>query len=86
MVPEGLKVKPLLLHIKKNQLRWFKKVIRMPPVFGVGGGPWARPKTHRRDYISRLVFGNILCPPRRAAACGWGGLEQANTTKLLMRK
>lgn len=28
---EGLRAEPLLLHIERNQLRWFRHLVRMPP-------------------------------------------------------
>ena len=31
VIREGLRVQPLLLHVKMSQLRWFRHLERMPP-------------------------------------------------------
>jgi len=63
-----LGVEPLLLHVKRSQLRWFRHQIRMPPgripleVFRAhptGRKPRGRPRTRWRDYISHLAWGRL---------------------------
>lgn len=49
-VQERLRVEPLHLHIKRNQLRWFRHLARMIPGHGVSGmfnerRPWHRLRT-----------------------------------------
>ncbi|KAK3522059.1 hypothetical protein QTP70_022619, partial [Hemibagrus guttatus] len=62
---EELRVEPLLLHIKRGQLRWLGHLFRMPPgrlpgeVFRAcptGKRPRGRPRTRWRDYVSRLAW------------------------------
>ncbi|KAK3525946.1 hypothetical protein QTP70_011037 [Hemibagrus guttatus] len=75
---EELGVEPLLLHIKRGQLRWLGHLFRMPPgrlpgeVFRAcptGKRPRGRPRTRWRDYVSRLAWGK----PR-----GLGELEEVS--------
>jgi len=58
-------VEPLLLRVERSQLRWFGHLIKMPPerrpleVFRAHPTwrrPRGRPRTHWRDYISRLAW------------------------------
>ncbi|XP_051789808.1 uncharacterized protein LOC127529636 [Erpetoichthys calabaricus] len=65
VIREGLRVEPLLLRIERSQMRWLGHLIRMPPgrlpgeVFRArptGRRPWGRPRTHWRDYVSRLAW------------------------------
>uniref|UniRef100_A0A669C5T3 Reverse transcriptase domain-containing protein n=1 Tax=Oreochromis niloticus TaxID=8128 RepID=A0A669C5T3_ORENI len=71
-IREGLRVEPLLLHIKRSQLRWFEHLTRMPPGRLLGEVFWAcpterrarsRPRTRWRDYISRLAWERLGVPP-----------------------
>ncbi len=66
-----LRVEPLLLHIKRSQLRWFRHLARVPPgrlpleVFRArptGRRPQGRPRTHWRDYISHLAWERFKIP------------------------
>ncbi len=68
---EELRVEPLLLHIKKGQLRWLEHLFRMPPgrlpgkVFRArptGRRPRGRPRTRWRNYVSRLAWERIGVP------------------------
>ncbi len=72
---EELRVEPLLLHIKRGQLRWLGHLFRMPPgrllgkVFRArptGRRPRRRPRTRWRDYVSRLAWECLGVPPGRA--------------------
>ncbi|KAK3566846.1 hypothetical protein QTP86_004550 [Hemibagrus guttatus] len=69
---EELGVEPLLLHIERGQLRWLGHLFRMPPghlpgeVFRAcptGKRPQGRPRTHWRDYVSRLAWERLGVPP-----------------------
>ncbi len=69
---EELRVEPLLLHIKRGQLRWLGHLFRMPPerlhgkVFRArptGRRPRGRPRTRWRDYVSRLAWERLGVPP-----------------------
>ncbi|KAK3529274.1 hypothetical protein QTP70_024827, partial [Hemibagrus guttatus] len=66
---EELEVEPLLLHIKRGQLRWLGHLFRMPPGRLPGEVFWACPtgKRHRgrpwRDYVSRLAWERLGVPP-----------------------
>ncbi|KAK3513978.1 hypothetical protein QTP70_000706 [Hemibagrus guttatus] len=69
---EELGVEPLLLHIERGQLRWLGHLFRMPPrrlpgeVFRAcptGKRPRGRPRTHWRDYVSRLAWERLGVPP-----------------------
>ncbi|KAK3510172.1 hypothetical protein QTP70_026760 [Hemibagrus guttatus] len=69
---EELGVEPLLLHIKRRQLRWLGHLFRMPPgrlpgevfrAFPTGKRPRGRPRTHWRDYVSRLAWERLGVPP-----------------------
>ena len=57
VIQERLKVEPLLLHIKRSQLRRFGDLVRIPPgrlpgeVF-----PQGRARTRWRHYIPRLAW------------------------------
>uniref|UniRef100_A0AAY5KR82 Reverse transcriptase domain-containing protein n=1 Tax=Esox lucius TaxID=8010 RepID=A0AAY5KR82_ESOLU len=62
---DELRVEPLLLHIKRGQLRWLGHLFQMPPerlpgnVFWsrpTGRRPRGRPRTRWRDYVSRLAW------------------------------
>uniref|UniRef100_A0A3B5B951 Carbonyl reductase [NADPH] 1-like n=1 Tax=Stegastes partitus TaxID=144197 RepID=A0A3B5B951_9TELE len=64
-IQRELGVEPLLLCVERSQLRWYGRLIWMPPerlpleVFQThppGRRPWGRPRTRRRDYISRLAW------------------------------
>ncbi|KAK3573272.1 hypothetical protein QTP86_019232 [Hemibagrus guttatus] len=69
---EELGVEPLLLHIKRGQLRWLGHLFWMPPgrvpgeVFRAcptGKRPRGRPRTRWRDYVSRLAWERLGVPP-----------------------
>ncbi|KAK3518725.1 hypothetical protein QTP70_008916 [Hemibagrus guttatus] len=69
---EELGVEPLLLRIKRGQLRWLGHLFRMPPgrlpggVFQAcptGKRPRGRPRTRWRDYVSRLAWERLGVPP-----------------------
>ncbi|KAK3509747.1 hypothetical protein QTP70_008379 [Hemibagrus guttatus] len=69
---EELGVEPLLLHIKRGQLRWLRHLFQMPPgrlpgeVFRAcptGKRPQGRPSTRWRDYVSRLAWERLGVPP-----------------------
>ncbi|XP_061762964.1 retrovirus-related Pol polyprotein from type-2 retrotransposable element R2DM isoform X1 [Nerophis ophidion] len=68
---EELKVKPLLLHVERSQMRWFGHLVRMPPerlpreVFRArptGRRPRGRPRTRWEDYVSRLAWERLGIP------------------------
>ena len=68
VIHEELRVEPLLLCVKKSQLRWFEHLVRMPPgrlpreMFqerSAGKRPQGRPRTGWRDYISTLAKSNV---------------------------
>ncbi|KAF7654265.1 hypothetical protein LDENG_00072170, partial [Lucifuga dentata] len=70
-IQEGLGVEPLLLHIERSQLRWFRHLVRMDPgrlpreVFQArptGKRPRGRPRTCCRDYISWLTWERLEVP------------------------
>ncbi|KAK3522919.1 hypothetical protein QTP86_008224 [Hemibagrus guttatus] len=69
---EELGVEPLLLHIKRGQLRWLGHLFWMPlgrlpgEVFRAcptGKRPQGRPRTRWRDYVSRLAWERLGVPP-----------------------
>ena len=69
VIRERFKVEPLLLHIKRSQLRWFRQLVRMLPgrlpgemfqVCPTGRGPQDRLRTGWRDYRSQLAW-ELLC-------------------------
>ncbi|KAK3507252.1 hypothetical protein QTP70_012159 [Hemibagrus guttatus] len=69
---EELGVEPLLLHIKRGQLRWLRHLFRMPPgrlpgeafrACPTGKRPRGRPRTRWRDYVSRLAWECLGVPP-----------------------
>ncbi|TWW73527.1 hypothetical protein D4764_15G0009210 [Takifugu flavidus] len=69
---EELRVEPLLLRVERSQMRWLGHLVRMPPgrlpgeVFRAcpsGRRPPGRPRTHWRDYVSRLVWEHLGIPP-----------------------
>ncbi|KAI3369821.1 hypothetical protein L3Q82_024647 [Scortum barcoo] len=69
---EELGVEPLLLCIKRSQLRWLGHLFRMPPgrlpreVFQAcptGRRPYGRPRTCWRDYVSRVAWEHLGVPP-----------------------
>ncbi|KAK3550423.1 hypothetical protein QTP86_025157 [Hemibagrus guttatus] len=69
---EELGVEPLLLHIERGQLRWLGHLFQMHPgrlpgeVFRAcptGKRPRGRPRTHWRDYVSRLAWERLGVPP-----------------------
>ncbi|KAK3561362.1 hypothetical protein QTP86_030660 [Hemibagrus guttatus] len=69
---QELGVEPLLLHIKRGQLRWLGHLFRMPPgrlpgeVFRAcptGKRPRGRPRTRWRDYVSWLARECLGVPP-----------------------
>ncbi|KAK5915715.1 hypothetical protein CesoFtcFv8_001281 [Champsocephalus esox] len=71
VIREGLGVEPLLLRVKRSQLRWFGHLVRMPPghlpreVFQArpaGKRPRGRPRTRWRDYISSLAWERLGIP------------------------
>ena len=71
VIQEGLGVEPLLLRIKRSQMRWLGHLVRMPPgrlpgeVFRArptGRRPWGRPRTRWRDYVSRLAWERLGVP------------------------
>jgi len=63
-----LRVEPLLLHVERSQLRWFRHLIRMPtghfPFRArlTGRRPWGRPRPHWRDYTSHLAWERLRIP------------------------
>ncbi|KAK3561115.1 hypothetical protein QTP86_028310, partial [Hemibagrus guttatus] len=68
---EKLGVEPLLLHIKRGQLRWLRHLFRMPLGCLPGEVLWAcptgkrprgRPRTRWRDYVSRLAWERLGVP------------------------
>ncbi|KAK3527697.1 hypothetical protein QTP86_034170 [Hemibagrus guttatus] len=70
---EEFGVEPLLLHIERVQLRWLGHLFWMPPgrlpgeVFRAcptGKRPWGRPRTHWRDYVSRVTWEHLRIPPK----------------------
>ncbi|KAL7857954.1 hypothetical protein AOLI_G00180560 [Acnodon oligacanthus] len=70
-IREELRVEPLSLHVERSQLRWFVHLIQMPPgrhPVGVhearptGTRPRGRPRTHWRDYISKLAWERLGVP------------------------
>ncbi|KAK3557454.1 hypothetical protein QTP70_027739, partial [Hemibagrus guttatus] len=72
VIQEELGVELLLLHIERGQLRWLGHLFRMPPgrlpgeVFRAcptGKRPRGRPRTHWRDYVSRLAWERLGVPP-----------------------
>uniref|UniRef100_A0A8C6P1M8 Reverse transcriptase domain-containing protein n=1 Tax=Nothobranchius furzeri TaxID=105023 RepID=A0A8C6P1M8_NOTFU len=76
VIREGLGVDLLLLHIKRNQLRWLGHLVRMPPgclpgeVFRArptGRRPKGRPRTRWRDYVSLLTRECLGIPPEELA-------------------
>uniref|UniRef100_A0A8C9VV72 ribonuclease H n=1 Tax=Scleropages formosus TaxID=113540 RepID=A0A8C9VV72_SCLFO len=85
---EELGVEPLLLRIKRSQLRWLGHLFRMPPgrlpgeVFRAcptGRRPQGRPRTRWRDYVSQLAWERLGVPPEELEeVCGekevWGAL------------
>uniref|UniRef100_A0AAY5JVS7 Reverse transcriptase domain-containing protein n=1 Tax=Esox lucius TaxID=8010 RepID=A0AAY5JVS7_ESOLU len=69
---EEHRVEPLLLHIERGQLRWLGHLFRMPPERLPGKvfrsrptvrRPRGRPRTHWRDYVSRLAWERLGVPP-----------------------
>jgi len=83
-----LGVNPLLLRVERSQLRWFGHLIRMPSgrlpleVFRArptGRRPRGRPRTHWRDYISRLAWERLGIPQEELESVAgekeaWGAL------------
>ncbi|PWA16842.1 hypothetical protein CCH79_00012754 [Gambusia affinis] len=72
VIREGLRVEPLLLHVKRSQLRWLGCLLRLP--FGrlpgevfqacpTGRRPKGRPRTRWRDYVSWLAWERLGIPP-----------------------
>ncbi|KAK3539665.1 hypothetical protein QTP70_011111 [Hemibagrus guttatus] len=73
---EGLGVEPLLLHIERGQLRWLGHLFWMHLGRLPGEVFWAcptrkrprrRPRTHWRDYVSRLAWERLGVPPEELA-------------------
>jgi len=71
VIREGLGVEPLLLCIDMSQMRWLRHLVRMPPgrlpgeVFQscpTGRRPGGRPRTRRRDFVSRLAWKTLGVP------------------------
>ena len=71
VIPEGLRVEPLLLCVERSQLRWFRHLVRMPPgrlpreVFlacPAGRRPRGRPRTRGRDDISTPAWEHLRIP------------------------
>ncbi|GAA6111505.1 uncharacterized protein LOC111191400, partial [Tachysurus ichikawai] len=69
---EELRVEPLLLHIKRSQLRWLGHLFRIPlgrhsgEVFRAcptGRRLRGRPRTRWRDYVSQLAWECLGMPP-----------------------
>ncbi|KAK3546788.1 hypothetical protein QTP86_001940 [Hemibagrus guttatus] len=69
---EGLGVEPLLLHIKRGQLRWLGHLFRMPlgrlpgeafRACPTGKRPRGRPRTRWRDYVFQLAWECLRVPP-----------------------
>ncbi|XP_042604086.1 uncharacterized protein LOC122141275 [Cyprinus carpio] len=69
---EELRIKLLLLHIERSQLRGLGHLFRMPPgrlpgeVFRArptGRRPRGRPRTRWRDFVSRLAWERLGIPP-----------------------
>ncbi|XP_061753818.1 retrovirus-related Pol polyprotein from type-2 retrotransposable element R2DM isoform X2 [Nerophis ophidion] len=70
-IREELKVKPLLLHIERTQMRWLGHLVRMPPerlpreVFMArppGRRPPGRPRTRWEENVSRLAWERLGIP------------------------
>ncbi len=54
---EELRVEPLLLHVERSQLRWFRHLVRIPPECLPGEVFWACPTRRRpRAEIISLVW------------------------------
>ncbi|TWW61054.1 hypothetical protein D4764_05G0011440 [Takifugu flavidus] len=71
-IREELGVEPLLLRVERSQMRWLGHLLRMPPgrlpgeMFRAcpsGSRPPGRPRTHWRDYVSRLAWERLGIPP-----------------------
>ncbi|TWW61049.1 hypothetical protein D4764_05G0011390 [Takifugu flavidus] len=71
-IQEELGVEPLLLRVGRSQMRWLGHLVGMPPgclpgeVFRAclsGRRPPGRPRTHWRDFVSRLVWECLGIPP-----------------------
>lgn len=71
-LPERLGVEPLLLHVERSQLSWFRHLLRMPPDGGVPGmSNWEETSgqiqnTLEVSYLS-AGLGTLWDPP------GWAG-------------
>ena len=71
VIRRELGVDPLLVRVKRSQMRWLGHLIRMPPgrlpgeVFRArptGRRPRGRPRTRWRDYVSRLAWERLGIP------------------------
>ncbi|XDV13498.1 hypothetical protein PO909_001890 [Leuciscus waleckii] len=79
---EELRVEPLLLHIKRGQLRWLGHLFRMPPgctfregvpACPTGRRPRGRHRTRWRDCVSRLSWECLGVPRKSWRKCLWRG-------------
>ncbi|TKS65499.1 putative uncharacterized transposon-derived protein [Collichthys lucidus] len=70
-IREELRVELLLLRMERNQLRWLRHLVRMPPGSLLGEMYWARPsgrqprgrpRTRWRDYVSQLAWERLGVP------------------------
>jgi len=84
-IQRELRVEPLLLHVERSQLRWFRHVIRMPPGHFpfrarlTGRRPQGRPRTHWRDNTSHLAWERLGVPQEELESVAgekeaWGAL------------
>ncbi|KAK0155927.1 hypothetical protein N1851_001531 [Merluccius polli] len=63
IIREELGVDPLLLCVERSQMRWLGHLVRMPPwACPTGRRPRGRPRTHWRDYVSRLAWERLRIP------------------------
>ncbi|TWW59137.1 hypothetical protein D4764_06G0006670 [Takifugu flavidus] len=71
-IRKELGVEPLLLRVERSQMRWLGHLGRMPPgrlpgevsrACPSGRRPPGRPRTHWRDYVSRLAWERLGIPP-----------------------
>ena len=66
VIQRELGVDPLLLRVKRSQMRWLGHLIRMPPGCLPGevfrARPRGRPSTRWRDYVSRLAWEHLGIP------------------------
>ncbi|KAK3519557.1 hypothetical protein QTP86_003108 [Hemibagrus guttatus] len=92
---EELGAEPLLLHIKRGQLRWLGHLFWMPPgrllgeVFRAcptGKRPRGRPRTRWGDYVSRLAWERLGVPPEELEEVSGEREVWASLLRLLPRR